>query len=123
MYKKAKSLTSHFLTLDSTPYQFQDHPQKTLYFDPYTASDLHVLSHTLIYTTIFNMADQDLDDELLALAGGGSPEEATGDVKQSIESPGGLQRPSPHTNASNSHSFNTNGTSKLRGGEVEASQA
>lgn len=64
------------------------------------------------------MADQDLDDELLALAGGGSPEEETGDVKQSIESPGGPQRSSPHTNTGS-----TNGTSKLRGGEVEAGQA
>ena len=69
------------------------------------------------------MADQDLDDELLDLAGGGSPEEATGDVMQSIERPAGPQRLSPHPNNSHSRASNTNGTSKLKGGQGEAGQA
>lgn len=64
------------------------------------------------------MADQDLDDELLALAGGGSEEEASGDVKQSIESPGGVQRHSPHSNAAH-----TTGASRIRSGETEDGQA
>ena len=62
------------------------------------------------------MADQDLDDELLALAGGGSDEDGAVDVKQSIESPGGA-----HQSSSQSHSniVNTNGAPKLKGGRSD----
>ena len=57
------------------------------------------------------MADQDLDDELLALAGGGSEDDAAVDVKPSIEDPSSVQQSSlqPHAH--------TNGAPTLRGGE------